>query len=206
MRDFFYFISMNLALTNEPNSLCVLRRTICEQTGETKYEAVHLERFALGTSYQAMAAHAAHLMGTEPLAGHSCVIVDAARVGTSVIQHFQQATQGLLQPVCITTERVAGISGHCYTAPLCDLVGLFQMLQGEGRVLIAETLALAGTLRRELNSFRFRQPSAELDVYEAIRAGTCTDLVLALLLGLWTAERLIPHRRYSFLDAGFYPQ
>ncbi|MEM1095197.1 MAG: hypothetical protein AAGJ10_11395 [Bacteroidota bacterium] len=194
MYDTDYFVAMNLALTNEPNALCVIQRTLDMESGKAQYHVVHLERFALGTSYQAMAAHAQRLIATEPLSGRARIIVDQSRVGAAVLEHFEQVTHRRTHAVHITTEAIAGYANGYLTAPLNDLIGRFQMLQGEDRIAIAEKLELAAELKREMNNFRYRQPSADLDIYEALRAGTCTDLVMALLLGLWTIEVYMPFR------------
>jgi hypothetical protein len=69
-------------------------------------------------------------------------------------------------------------------------VSAVQIALQSGRLKIAEELALAETLRKELLNFRIKvNISTAHDSYEAWREGDHDDLVLATALACWKAAR-----------------
>jgi hypothetical protein len=68
------------------------------------------------------------------------------------------------------------------------LVGLVQKCLQSARLQIGATLPHAATLQRELRDFRVKISKAAHEVYEA-REGASDDIVLALAIALFVAER-----------------
>ena len=72
--------------------------------------------------------------------------------------------------------------------PKRNLVSTVQIALQSGHLKIAEELALAETLRKELSSFRIKvNISTAHDSNEAWREGDHDDLVLATALDCWKA-------------------
>jgi hypothetical protein len=91
---------------------------------------------------------------------------------------------------------VTGIAGGVskspdsgWLVPRRDLISTTQILFDEEQLKIAEGLQLAGTLRDELLAFK---PKANRpDDLEGWREGKDDDLVLAVAISLWAAERFM---------------
>jgi hypothetical protein len=69
---------------------------------------------------------------------------------------------------------------------ICNLILLFQ----QRRIRVAASLHHAETLMRELEAMRMRITASGNDQYGAYGEGEHDDLILALALALWYAERL----------------
>jgi hypothetical protein len=96
----------------------------------------------------------------------------------------------------ITVSGVAGGVSQSpdvgYLVPRRDLITASQILFDEGQLKIAEGLELAGTLRDELLAFK---PKANKpDDLEGWRERPHDDLVLAVAVSVWTAERFLRKR------------
>ncbi len=76
-----------------------------------------------------------------------------------------------------------------YRVPKRDLVGALQVLLQQERLHVAQGLPEAATLVRELLDFRVKLSDAGHDSYGAWREGTHDDLVLAVALAVWRAEK-----------------
>jgi hypothetical protein len=73
--------------------------------------------------------------------------------------------------------------------PKKELVTCLQLLFQGRRLQIARSLPDAGILVRELDNFRVRITAAALETFGAWREGQHDDLVLAVALAAWFAER-----------------
>jgi hypothetical protein len=76
--------------------------------------------------------------------------------------------------------------------PRRDLISATQILFDEGQLKIAEGLSLAGALRDEL--LAFKPKAIKPDDLEGWREGKDDDLVLAVAVSVWTAERFLRKR------------
>jgi hypothetical protein len=71
-----------------------------------------------------------------------------------------------------------------------DLVGVLQMLLQSRRIRVAETLPEAATLVKDLENFRAKvAPSSTSDMLADWREAPHDDLVLAVSVAAWYAER-----------------
>lgn len=159
-----------------------------EEAPDTVYHLRHLERFKLGTPYPAIVKRVTELLATPPLRGQAALVVDATGVGAAVVDLLRGAG---LSPVAVTItagERAERVDGG-WRVPKRDLVGVLQVLFQGKRLLIAESLPEALTLTKELLSFQVKITAAAHDVYGAWREGAHDDLVLAVALACWYAER-----------------
>jgi hypothetical protein len=150
------------------------------------YRVGYLQRLPLGTSYPAVVAHVAQLLGRLP-AGTE-LVVDATGCGRPVVDMFIAAG---LSPVGVlitggTAETYEG--GIYYGVPKIVLVSRLQCLLHEGRLKIHKDLADAPVLVRELQDFRVQFTAAGSMSFSG-RVGRHDDLVLALGIGTWRAYR-----------------
>ncbi len=80
--------------------------------------------------------------------------------------------------------------------PKRDLVGVVQMLLQTARLKFAAQLPLVHLLTQELQNFRMKiNAQTAHDSYGAWREGEHDDLVLALAVAAWYAERPQPRPR-----------
>ncbi|MCO6418985.1 hypothetical protein JYK14_22905 [Siccirubricoccus sp. KC 17139] len=96
-------------------------------------------------------------------------------------------------PIAVTItggDTVHG-GGRHFRVPKRDLVTALQLALQDGRLKIAAEADHADTLVRELADFRVKITAGGADQYGAWREGAHDDLVLALALSVWWAERVM---------------
>lgn len=151
-----------------------------------KYEVRHLERFPLGTRYPAIVDRVVERVRLAECAG---LVVDATGVGAPVVDTIRQRG---LNPIAvvITGGDAATVdeSGGTIRVPKRDLVGVLQVALQGGRLQVAQDLAEAQTLVREMLNFQVKLTDAAHDTYGAWREGTHDDLILAVALACWAAD------------------
>jgi hypothetical protein len=195
-----YFLGLDLGQAQDFTAMAVLEQTRVEKSigvGTTRppvwftyYALRHLKRWPLGTSYPAIVEEVKQLVQEPPL-DHPCLAVDQTGVGRAVVDMFRQAQLvARLQPIVIT-------SGHAVTAgergtrnvPKKELASVLQVLLQSRRLKIARQLEHAATLQKELTAFRVKITAAANETFEAWRERDHDDLVLAVALAAWLAER-----------------
>lgn len=177
-----------------------------QPAGARRYHCRHLERLPLGTSYPDVVAHVERILGTPVLAAaaadqQTALVVDATGVGRPVVDMLRQAG---LAPIAVTITGGTTVNdaGGMYHVPKRDLVGALQvLLQGE-RLKFAKGLPAIAALVQEMMAFRVKITDAGNDTYGAWREGTHDDLVLAVAVATWYAERWTPPPRPRVRYAG----
>jgi hypothetical protein len=163
------------------------------------FEVRHLERLALGTAYTEVALRVSHLMRTPPLRGNAELAADGTGVGAAVTDQLRM--EGLrFNSVIITGGQKETREGTTHKVPKRDLIAAAQVLLQQRRLKIAPALPEAKTLVDELLNYRYRLSEAGNDVYGAWREGQHDDLVLALCLAVWAAERKSPPVDETLVD------
>jgi hypothetical protein len=195
-----YYVGVDLGQAADYTAISILERA------DAGYHLVHLERPARGTPYPVIVARVATLLQTEPLAGpapsappgpgrdwgtgrgNATLVVDATGVGAAVTDLLEHAG---LKPIAVTITGgdVVSRDGRRYRVPKRDLVSTLQVLLQSGRLRVASDLALAETLVSELVNFRYTLSPLGHDSYGAWRENQHDDLVLAVALATWYAER-----------------
>ncbi|MEN6341044.1 MAG: hypothetical protein ABFC89_00630 [Methanospirillum sp.] len=148
----------------------------------------HLQRFALGTLYPAIVDAVAGLVSRLP--GSPELAVDQTGVGRPVVDLLR--VRGLrFDAVTITGGDTATHDGQDWRVPKRDLVGAVAVALQNERLKIARALPEAETLKRELLNFKVTiDPKTAHDSYSSWRESDHDDLVLAVALAVWSAERL----------------
>jgi hypothetical protein len=162
-----------------------------EPEPEPVYQVRHLERLPLGTPYTEVVRRIKALVSRPPLHGRCTLAVDATGVGAAVVDQLR-AARLTFEAVTITAGyREAEIEPGSWRVPKKDLIARPQVLlqKGNRRLKIASNLPEAQTLVDELLNYRYKITDAGNDTYAAWREGDHDDLVLALALAVWAAER-----------------
>jgi hypothetical protein len=150
------------------------------------YGVRDIQRLTLGTRYTEVLAKLKELRVEVPC---SMIAVDATGVGRPVIDFLEN--EGLsCTAITITGGDAVTTKGSEHHVPKRDLVGCAQVLFQNRRLRIASKLPLAELLVRELQNFKVKiNARTAHDSYGAWREGIHDDLVLALCIALWAAER-----------------
>ncbi len=156
---------------------------------EVRHNLRHLERVALGTSYQDVVGRVREVARSGELAGRCTVVADATGVGGPVIELLREAGLGCeLAAVTITGSQRATREGGEWHVPKRELVVGLQVMLETGSLRIAAGLREGETFMRELTGMRVRVSAARHEQFGAWREGTHDDLVLAAALACWRAK------------------
>jgi hypothetical protein len=192
------YCGLDLGQANDFTALAIAERVTASLGGEhhsrpalalPDYHVRALDRAPLGTPYPVIARTVATMFRSEPLGNAGALVVDATGVGRPVVDSLRHAG---LSPVAVTITGGNEVHGGrgAYRVPKNDLVSNLLLLFQQRRILIAASLHHAETLIRELETMRMRITASGNDQYGAYGEGEHDDLVLALALALWYAERL----------------
>jgi hypothetical protein len=157
-----------------------------------EYRVRHLERRSPPVRYKGVAERVAEIVGT---VGECVVAMDLTRTGRPVHALTMRAVRetGVRVTRCpVTVTGEFGAVSHSpdvgWMVPRRDLVSSALLLFEQEQLKIAEGLDLAGTLTAEFADFKPRAPKDEL---EGWRLGRNDDLVLAVAMSVWAAERFL---------------
>ena len=145
-----------------------------------------LERLRHGVSYPDTARHVAAKL-RDPALTNPVLVVDRTGIGRPVLDTFHELG---VHPVAITITAGNSVTatGGGLGTPKRDLIAATRILLDTGRLRIASTLRYAEALRAELKGYQVQLSETGRDSYGAA-AGLHDDLVIALSLAAWEAER-----------------
>ncbi len=165
-----------------------------------RYSARHLHRWQLGTKYGQIVKDVEALLTDppQPAAPHGplvlagCdLVIDQTGVGAAVVERFEEA--GLpctIRPALITAGHQESFADGHWNVPKKHLVGVLQVLLQGRRLLVGKGLPLAETLAKELTTFKVKvSVQTGNESFEAWRERDHDDLVLAVALAAWWAEK-----------------
>ena len=194
-----YFIGLDLGQASDYSAVAVLERPAqkCQEAGEQRpvYSLRYLRRYALGTPYTRIVPAVARLASSDLLQG--CTLaVDQTGVGRPVVDLLRQAPMtARIVPITITGGQVVTVTEDgSYHVPKKDLVSSLQLLLQSQRLKMSRSMPEADYLVQELANFRVRITAAAHETFGAWREGQHDDLVLAVALAAWLAEREHPGR------------
>jgi hypothetical protein len=127
------------------------------------------------------------------------LLVDRTGVGQAIIDLlYETKIPARLWPLTITSGLSSSYDNHSgQLVPKKDLVATMQALLQTRRIQVAESLAEADTLVKELQTFQAKPTPASsgADPIAAWREGKHDDLVFAVAIAAWQAERMIENWR-----------
>jgi hypothetical protein len=184
-----YVAGLDLGQSQDFTALAVVERSVDAEGGPASYTVGHLKRWPLKTPYTRIASDLRELLTRPPLAGPD-LVVDKTGVGAAVVDLF--AAAGLASPVCpvlITSGHETRLApdGAWHVAKK-ELVSVLQALLQSRRLRVA-ALPERALLVKELLAFKVKITAAANEVYESWRERDHDDLVLAVALACWHAER-----------------
>ncbi len=188
-----YFSGLDLGQAQDYSALAVLERAPGE-SGQAHYALRHLQRWPLGTSYTSICDQLARLFDEPPLL-RSTLAVDQTGVGAAVVEMLRRSTiRAVLRPVLITAGHTTTVEGGIRHVPKKELVSVLQVLLQQRRLQVARSLPEAATLVKELETFKVKITTAGNETFEAWRERDHDDLVLAVAIAAFEAERFAPRK------------
>jgi hypothetical protein len=190
-----WVVGLDLGQASDPSALAAVEQTTAPDAAGRKanhYSVRYLRRFPLGTSYPLVVSSVCETMAGKTLAG--CPLaVDQTGVGRAVVDMFRAADLDAdLWAVTITAGSLVSVEGRDLHVPKKELVSALQVPLQTRRFAIAQGLPDAGTLAKELANFRVKITAAANETFGAWREGQHDDLLLAVAMAVWLAERLYP--------------
>lgn len=188
-----FFSGLDLGQAQDYSALAVVER-IAEPDPERagkfvyRFDVRHLHRWALGTPYPRVVSDAGAWFAEPPLAGTQLGI-DQTGVGRAVVDLFRASgVKASLRPLTIS----GGEGGKGTTVAKKNLVGALQVPLQTRRIRVPAALPLAAELAKELEAFRVKVTASRAEAFEAWRERDHDDMVVALALALYLAQRPEP--------------
>ena len=189
-----FVIGLDLGQKQDYTAVAVVEKVVRRAEKPMLYLR-HLERYALGTPYgEQMDAVAALLekikrQPNQVQPNQPALVVDATGVGVGVVEMLKD--RGLrYRAVSITGGISESFGGGTYHVPKRNLVSRAVAPFEGKRLKIARGMHLVPELVHELENFKIKvNIRTAHDSYEAWRESDHDDLVLALALACWWAEK-----------------
>jgi len=194
-----YYIGLDLGQRQDHTAIAIVEKEKPgREFGSVRFFNVtyalvrHAERVALGTPYPAVVKRVREITRDRQLAGRCTVIADGTGVGAPVVEMLRDAGLGCaVTRVLITGGQTASrrqeMGGTVWHVPKQELLMRVQVLLERGELKIAADLKERGALVRELKGMRMALHGSGVKTGAA--AGEHDDLVMALALACWGAER-----------------
>jgi hypothetical protein len=182
-----YTLGIDIGKANDPTALALIEHPLVQKP---VYQVRALHRFRLGTPYPTLVERIMGRLSEKPLAGLTRVAIDSTGVGAPVVDLFKsQRRPSDIYAITITSGTSIGGAGYRRTVPKRDLIHTTAVILQQQRLRIATDLPDTAALVDELLSYRIKITDAGHDRYEPASSQDHDDLLLALSLALWLAER-----------------
>jgi hypothetical protein len=194
-----WFVGLDLGQMQDPTAVAVLERK-ARPPAPPVLNIQFLKRWELGTPYPQIIADVAALLNrtehknasARPLRG-SALGLDATGVGRAIVDLFKAARPPCrLYPVTITAGNAATADSGEWHIPKKDLVAVVNAALQTKRLLWDPRLPYDAVLTKELRDFQTRITPAGNEQFGAWREGQHDDLLLAVAIATWLAERTGP--------------
>jgi hypothetical protein len=195
-----YVMGLDLGPPGEPTGFAVLERADLDMQ-EPQYRLRHIGRFPPGTPYPVIVETVAVRAKTAELLD-SPMIVDCTAVGQVVLDRLRRAqpARNVIAVLIGAGHSLQLAEGIGWMVPKKDLVSTLQMVLQTRRFKVAPDLADARLLATELANFRLRHVPISDTATAEWREGRHDDLVLAVALTCWYAERFGPRPGGSYVE------
>ena len=162
-----------------------------------EYQLIFLERIELGTAYHLVVDRIQSILRDQDVRGEIIVIPDATGVGIPIVQMMRRQGISPMAPVTIHGGSETSRTKTGYNVPKRDLVSSLVMVVQSRRMKIASDIKYRAQLVHEMQSFTMKTTAKDSDTYEALMEKDHDDLVLALAMAIWYAERAAPAPEYE---------
>ena len=189
-----FYLGIDLGQRRDHTAIAVLERWDCGRAFLSSVvhhlEVRYLERVPLGTPYTAVVERVRRLVQHERVAGQVSVTVDSTGVGAPVVDLLREARLGCeVMAVSITGGERENQSGSGWNVPKRDLIAGVQVLLERGELRISSKLRDSRALVKELLDVRMSSGGGGKVRMGADGSGEHDDLVVALALACWKAQR-----------------
>jgi hypothetical protein len=163
--------------------------------GERTYVVRHAQRFPLGTRYTDVVDRIRVPLTQPPLLGRTMLAIDATGLGAPIVEQIEDKIPSTrCHAIVITSGDTDSDAGGRVRVPKRDLVTTTAVLLQNGRLRIATGLDATAELVDELLDYRRRISDAGHDSYGPSSSTGHDDLLIALSLACWAAEKRGPGR------------
>jgi hypothetical protein len=181
-----YHIGLDLGQASDYTAIGIVERDGEPGDKDAALNVRHLQRYPLGTTYPAIVEAVTGIKANLPKGAR--LAVDATGVGRPVVDLLRTAG---LNPIAVTVTGGSTTTheGMNWWMPKRELVSGVQVALQQGRLQIARALPEAETLIRELTNYKVTISESGHDSYGAWRESIHDDLVFAVGLAVWSAEK-----------------
>lgn len=158
----------------------------------------HLARIPLDASYPDTVERIGKIIAAPEIeAQERCygpiVVLDITGSGMPIVGLFERADiRPILVSISGSSAREEQIEFNDWRIPKIDLVGNLRIMFEAGRLQMAQQLDLVPMLMDELRAFKMRPPRIDPNDPETWREGQSDDLIFAVAVGAWRANRYTP--------------
>jgi hypothetical protein len=197
MPDPAYVLGLDLAQTTDYTALAIGELVASPRNaGPVDVLIRHLDRLPKHTPYPAQVEEVAAKVAKVKDLGRTILVIDQTGVGRPVVDMLRRANLGVtLWPVTIAGSQMGAARRDPATGewvvPKKDLIGAAVTLMHAGHLKVSAGLPppMVRIFKDELATFRMKITAAANASFEAWRDGDNDDLVLAVALVAWAAQR-----------------
>lgn len=189
-----WFVGVDLGQKNDPTAIAVLHRLVSLRPHQSpalhSLRLLHVERLPLGSPYPRVVDRIREIVQHDELTGSCSLAVDATGVGAPVVDMLRAARLSCdLFAINITGAERQSRSGRTWNVPKRDLLSSLQLALEQGQLKVAPDLKLMAPLLREFTDFRSTISLSGRVRLGADGSGEHDDLVIAIALACWRAQR-----------------
>ena len=196
-----YIVGVDIGLTMEPTALAVVEQESRRMKSGTECTALrlrHLERLPLDAGYPQLVERVKETfdkLKDDEGSYETDLLVDVTGVGRAVAPLMKKAE---LRPILVTisggTEEIETAPAD-WKVPKTELIGNLQVAFQTAKLKAARSLELVPTFIEELENFKMKPPTLRPDDFESWREGNHDDLIFAVGLCVWHANKNTPYPR-----------
>jgi hypothetical protein len=187
-------IGIDIGQAVDPTAIIVVESYLpeperTEDRPEIQHQIRWIEKVPLGTSYLQVVERITVVAERCVFIGHPTMVVDATGVGRPVVDMLRKRSKASLRAVTFTGgDKEKKSDAYSSRVPKRDLVTALEVVLQSRRLHVVPDCPLQEDLAAELQSFEVNLNARGHDTYDGA-SGKHDDLVSALMLALWYAER-----------------
>jgi hypothetical protein len=196
-----FVVGLDLGKLQDFTALCLLEWEVPGRRPlgwRPQYACTLLRRWPLQTPYLDIIGQVAKFLTHPPLSqALPVLVVDSTGVGEAVTELCRSELGKAVKGGGLVGVTITAGSAVTYHGPgrwhvaKKQLVSVLQVVLGQGRLKVAPDLPECATLLRELGTFTVKVTESANESFESWREKDKDDLVLAVALACWAAERLL---------------
>jgi hypothetical protein len=201
-----YILSVDIGQITQPTAIAIIEQESSHSDTGWKSEIVemrlrHLERMDIDAGYPELAARVRELMkGLEDKENGPApdLLVDITGAGTAPAGLMRGED---LEPISVLITNGAGEQrgdDGVWHLGKAELVGVLQVSMQSDKLKVAKSMPLISTFVQELENFKMRPLTLKPEDGEYWREGQNDDLVLAVGIAAWWAEKEIPTPKAAY--------